>query len=148
MPHPLHGRSINSAPASCHTSARATSVAGRADVWQEAGALFMLRPWSGWGIGSYQVLTRVEPQKIHADSALLTLAAEGGVVTVLAFGVMVLEVARLARKAPTRVWWALLAFGLHQLVDFTLFSPLVALPLAATLGLLEAEWTPEPLQTV
>lgn len=118
-------------------AARPATLTARWAAWNEAAALWAARPFTGWGIGSYQVLARVEPNKLHADNALLTLAAEGGLVTALAFVAVVVETTRLARTAPTGVWWALLAFGLHQLVDFTLFSPLVALPLAATLGLLE-----------
>jgi len=127
---------------------RPDTVTRRLEIWSEAAALFTLRPWDGWGIGSFGALSLAEPGAPHAHSALLTLAAEGGLVTVAMFGVMVFEMARQARKAPTGVWWALLAFGLHQLVDFQLFSPIVALPLAATLALLEEPCPAKPLPTV
>ncbi len=117
---------------------RPATVTVRLLVWTEAAQLWRARPVHGWGLGAYPALAVIEPQKAHADSLPLTLMAETGVMGLAAFVVLAAVVAAKARRVGGPAAWALLAWGVHQLVDCTLFEWPILL-VAMNLALLEGE---------
>ncbi len=67
-----------------------SSTANRWDAWQFAIQMIQQRPWQGWGWQSFSVLYNAQipapPEYLtHCHNLYLTLAAEGGVLTLLGF---------------------------------------------------------------
>ncbi len=115
---------------------RPATIARRWAVWGEAINLFVQRPLLGWGAGGYGNLARIEPFKAHADNALLTVLVETGLLGAAAWGWLMWSVARQAWRSQSPARWALLAWGLQQLVDDTLAWPWVAVLWGLNLAML------------
>ena len=111
----------------CFVAVRPSTVRNRWRTWQEAGRLFLERPLVGWGPGCYPVANGYEPEKEHADNFILTVAAEMGLVGLAAWGWLLVAVGRLAARSEAQARFGLAAWGIHQLVDFTLWWPWVGL---------------------
>jgi len=115
----------------CFVAIRPATVGRRLHTWKEAGRLFLARPLVGWGPGCYPVVARYEPLKDHADSFILTVAAETGLVGLAAWGWLFVTAARAAfppLSSPPlggieggRTRFGLAAWGIHNLVDDTLW---------------------------
>lgn len=112
---------------------RPETVTARLGTWQEAAGLFLARPVLGWGPGAYRSLARVEPGHVHADSLPLTVAAEGGLVGLAAWGWLAVVVVKRARAESIQAR-GLLAWGLHQAVDCTAVFPVVLVLLAISVA--------------
>jgi hypothetical protein len=100
---------------------RPSTIRNRLGNWQEAGRLFLERPLMGWGAGCYTLLAENEPEHPHADGALPTIAAEQGIIGLASFLWLAVTVGRLAARSDHPARWGLLAVGLHNLVDYTLW---------------------------
>lgn len=116
---------------------RPSTIGNRLENWREAVDLFSERPWTGWGPGCYTLLAQNEPQHPHADSWLLTVAAEMGRVGVAAWGWLAVEVYWVAARSPGRARLALVAFAVHNLVDATFWWWWIGIVVMACLALLE-----------
>jgi len=115
---------------------RPGTITRRVEVWREAAGLWQQRPIWGWGYGAYSELAVIEPDKAHADNAIITAFAETGLVGVAAWcGVVAVAITRgLRSTSPAR--WALLAWLLQQTVEDTLTWPLTAIAVGLNLALL------------
>lgn len=118
---------------------RPASVDSRLRTYAEAARLFAARPVFGWGADTYRSLATNEPGKDHADSAALTIAAEMGVIGLAAWAYLVGSVIVIAIRSKSELRLPLLAFGVHQLVDDTVWVPLVAVTLAVTIARMAEE---------
>ncbi len=116
----------------------------RAGNWRGAVLAATERPVAGIGPGAFgAVYPRYrrpgDAETVYAHDSWLQLLAEGGIP---ALALLLLGAAALARKLPGLVggdrWIAagVVAFVVHNLVDFTLYLPGVAVPTAALAGLL------------
>lgn len=114
---------------------RPSTLHKRAHTWTNAARLFAQRPLAGWGPGSYGALPHNEPSKAHADNALLTVLVEQGVIGGALWLWLAYEIGRAAWRSRSPGRWAVLSFGLHQLVDDTLAWPWVAVAFGLCLGL-------------
>jgi hypothetical protein len=117
-------------------SLRPDTVSTRWQHWGEAERIFSEHWLFGAGPGSYITESNI-PAQNHADNALFTIAAEQGLVGVMAFVVLVLGVAwrwHLCRNPLVRL--SLLAFAVQQLVDDTWLWPWPALLLGCSFALL------------
>jgi O-antigen ligase len=119
---------------------RPGTVAARFDHWREAWRLFVARPLAGWGPGSYLAVSTI-PNQNHADSALLTVLAEQGVIGALALVPLVVAVVRRCRRLYgvepiLGLAGSLLALGVQNLVDDTWLWPWPALLLGINLAVL------------
>lgn len=118
---------------------RPGTVALRTLAWNDAAAAWTERPLSGWGLGAWPRISRVEPGKDHPDSLPLTMLAETGLSGFAALGVLGAIITLKARRVGGPAAGALLAWGVHQLVDCTLFYTLTISLVAANVALLEGE---------
>jgi len=110
---------------------RSPTLIKRLHTWEEAGRLFLARPLVGWGPGCYPAVARHEPLKDHADSFILTVAAETGLVGLAAWGWLFITAARAAfppsippnggEEGGGRARLGLAAWGIHNLADDTLW---------------------------
>jgi hypothetical protein len=128
------------------TALRPGTALGRLDTWREAVSLFAQRPLLGWGIGCYRDVAQLVPGYLHADNAPLTVAAETGVVGLAAWTWLVVSVARVAARSASSARLGLLAWGVQQLVDHTLWYPWVGLAVMACLAIVVREDGLEPRQ--
>lgn len=115
---------------------RPSTVRKRMRTWTEAGRLFLERPITGWGGGSYPNLARNEPDHPHADSFILTVAAEQGLLGLAAWGWMAWEILRRAWRSDDPARWGLAAFCVQNMVDNLLwwYWPGIAAVLVAALS--------------
>jgi len=114
---------------------RATTQA-RIDHWNEAQRLAEARPVFGWGLGSYLERSTI-PDQNHADSLIFTIMAELGAIGLALFVNYSFEVVYrilTTRNNPARL--AVLIWILHNLIDCTLWFPVVGVLLAVNLALL------------
>jgi O-antigen ligase len=132
-----------------------TMAGGRLTVWRDTLGLIAAFPLVGCGFGAYTWVypafssPEVRLHYSHAHQDLLQLGAEGGLAALAALGLLLVAVARAARKplsAPgdpvvTGAALGLAAMLLHGLVDFDFHIPADA-ALAAVLGgvLFGASW--------
>lgn len=113
----------------------ATSAA-RLEHWQAAWDLWQARVWTGWGPGSYLVVSPI-PDQNHADNLWLTVGAEMGSLGFALVGTLSLYILwRILHTAHNPARLAMLAWLMHQAIDCTLFFPMVGLAVALNLGLL------------
>lgn len=98
-------------------AARPGTVVKRLGTWAEAGRLFLERPVVGWGSGSYPLLSENETAHPHADSLPMTIAAENGLLGLLAFGWLAAELGRIVYQSDDPARLGLVAFGIHNLTD-------------------------------
>jgi len=113
--------------------ARPATVIDRLETWRAACVMWLNHPLLGHGPGASLRLLGDN----HADSLLITVLLENGALGLLAVVWLGVEVVRLCfshHGTPARL--ALLAFGLHQVVDATLYMPGLAMLAGAALGLL------------
>ena len=124
--------------------------------WQAALDMWRDHTWLGVGFGNYPVVYPayavgrwLEPLG-HAHNFYLNVAAETGLLGLLAYGLFWLSVARLAWQAVrgTQGWWRALAIGalgslvhltVHNVVD-NLYVQGMYLHISITLGLLTVIW--------
>lgn len=114
---------------------RPETVVDRLQTWRMACELWLVHPLLGHGPGASLLLLGEN----HADSLLLTVLMEQGALGLLAVcwvGVVILRMAFGPQGNPARL--ALLALGLHNLIDATLYMPGVAMLGGAALGILSA----------
>lgn len=132
-----------------------TAAGGRLTVWRDTLGLIAAFPLTGCGFGTYTWVypvfssPEVRLHYSHAHQDLLQLGAEGGLAALAALGLLLVAVARAARRplsAPgdpvvTGAALGLAAMLLHGLVDFDFHIPADA-ALAAVLGgvLFGASW--------
>lgn len=108
----------------------------RLDHWQEAQRLAYERQWMGWGLGSYLERSTI-PDQNHADSLPFTIMAELGGIGFVLFVDCAYDTVRrifITQNNPARL--AVLIWGLHNIVDCTLWFPAVGVLLAVNLALL------------
>ena len=121
----------------------------RLDYWREGLQLFVARPLAGWGSGSYgaslhsdgaeasQMLVAAGGERTgmpHAHNALVTIAAEDGLLGLIVFGAMAAGVFSLVRRSTHPARWGLLAFWVQQLVDDQWLHPVTAVLLGLALA--------------
>jgi len=111
----------------CFVAVRPSTVSNRLLTWKEAGRLFLERPLVGWGPGCYPVANGYEPEKEHADNFILTVAAEMGIAGLAAWGWLLVAVGRLVVRSEAQARFGLVAWGIHNLVDCTLWWPWVGI---------------------
>lgn len=141
--------------AAAFSTQRGTSLGFRAQTWAGTWDLARARPLTGWGPGcfahAYPRFARV-PYTAMAHCSWLQMGAEVGMpAAVLALGAFCLLFADCLRR-PT-VWgpagaFAVAAFVIHNLVDYTLYLPAVPMSTLALAGVAlgsrgEAEPVPE-----
>lgn len=114
---------------------RPETVANRFGTWREAVGLWAQKPLLGWGPGCYTLLARNELQHPHADNLLLTVAAEQGLVGLAAWIWLIVAAGQLAVQSQDPARFSLLAIGVHQLFDNTLFWPWPGIMLMICLAL-------------
>lgn len=124
---------------------RPTTVEVRIHEAQAAIGWFVQRPVLGWGPGATPALYN-DAGIIHFDNAILTVLVELGLVGLIAYGLMVGNIAAKVKPGPAR--WGLLAWCVHQFFDDTLWWPWVFLALCANIGLGLAGYVPEPKQRI
>jgi O-antigen ligase len=126
---------------------RPSTVRKRALTWSEAGRLFLARPVAGWGAGSYPHLAKNEQFHPHADSFPLTVAAEQGLLGLVAWGWLLYEICldALWYDHPERLGVA--AFCVQNLVDATLwwYWPGIAIALCSAIAANPPQWTDKGL---
>ncbi len=116
---------------------RPATIVNRWETWQEAAGLFIERPLTGWGPGCYTRLAVYEPGHPHADNWPLTVAAEMGFVGLAVWCWVAVAVARMAARSPGRARLALVAFGVHNLVDATFWWWWIGIVVMVCLALLD-----------
>lgn len=115
---------------------RTDTVLSRMQHWLEALRLFAASPMLGWGPSNYINVSRI-PFQNHADSALLTILAEQGVVGLIALApLMVVIVLRWRTGGPILVRLMLLALLVQNLFDDTWLGPWPAMLLGLNLAVL------------
>jgi len=116
--------------------ARPSTAMNRLGTWTEAAQFALERPIVGHGPGTYTELAVYEPYHPHADNLVLTIAAEQGIVGLAAWAYLAAAIARegLRSKAPGAS--GLLAVGVHNLVDCTVFWPWAGIFTMAVLALI------------
>ena len=119
--------------------ARWATIENRLETWAEAGQLFLERPVVGWGPGSYPLLARADPGRPHADSLLLTIAAEQGLVGLVAWGWLAVWPARAVARSADPARLGLAASAVHNLVDNTTIWYWPGIAVAVTLAIVERE---------
>lgn len=120
----------------------------RFDFWNEGIRLFLARPITGFGSGSYSnSLTSSNPlasemaavvQRTgmgHAHNALITVAAENGLGGLLPYLSFIVALAILVKNSNHPAKWGLLAFAVQQIFDDQLFDPVTAIILGVVLGI-------------
>jgi O-antigen ligase len=118
---------------------RTSTVQNRLRTWREALGLFLERPIVGWGPGTYELLSVNENRHPHADNAVLTIAAEQGVIGLVGFLWLAVAVARLAAGSSSTARWGLMAWGVHNLVDFTLWWYWVGIVLMCLIAVVKGD---------
>jgi hypothetical protein len=111
---------------------RWSTVADRIGTWLLAIRLFGERPWLGWGPGASALFGRD-----HMDSAPLTIAAEMGLVGLVAFTLLVVSIGITAWNSSSPAKWALLAIAIQNVADDTWLFPVAAMLIAADMAFLE-----------
>jgi hypothetical protein len=123
---------------------RPGTVAARVEHWGEALRIFADHPLFGVGPSMYQYVSTI-PQQNHADSAVLTLAAEQGIVGLAAAGALLWVVVRKWRECKyPLVQFAFLAFGVQNLIDDTWLWSWPALLLGVLLAVM---WGQDEIHT-
>lgn len=112
---------------------RAGSALWRFDVWTEALGLFLARPLAGFGTGTYITLTNTGMATAH--NAVLTIAAENGVIGLSAFGIWFVLVGLRVMQSASLAKYNLFAFTVQQMVDDQWLHPVTAILLGATIGI-------------
>jgi len=116
----------------------ATTIA-RLAHWEAAWDLWQRRVWVGWGPGSYLTVSPI-PDQNHADNLWLTVGAEMGSLGFALVGTLtVYTLWHIFTTAGNPARMALLAWLMHQVVDCTLFFPLVGALVAINMAFLWRE---------
>jgi O-antigen ligase len=106
---------------------------GRLDLYEHALMLFGAAPLSGNGLFTFRLLdtTGTGVMHLHAHNAILHIGAEMGIPGLIALVMTVIAITRpLLRGVGAEVRWATAALAgvaAHQMVDFPILSPTVAL---------------------
>ena len=113
---------------------------GRLDLYEHALMLFGVAPLTGNGLFTFRLLdtTGTGVMHLHAHNAILHIGAEMGIPGLVALGMTTIAVARpLLRVAGAEARWtaaALAGVAAHQMVDFPILSPTVALSVVLVLS--------------
>lgn len=129
------------------TLARPGTMLARLDYWQEGGRLFLARPLTGWGTGSYytslnnpaagEMNATVNHQRTNqhtAHNALITVATENGLMGLIPLVMLIIGVVNVARTSTHPARWSLLAFAVQQLFDDQWLHPVAVLLLGLAVG--------------
>jgi len=120
---------------------RPRTVVNRLVTWQAAARLWLQRPVLGWGPWASRSLIAGD----HADSAVFTLLLETGALGLFAFVYSAVALTRAALDSPgNRARLAVLAWLVHQTVDWTLVFLLVVIALGVNVALLLSPPPEEP----
>ncbi len=112
---------------------------GRSDLYRHAIQLFAQAPLSGHGLFTFRLLdtTGTGVTHLHAHNAFLHAAAELGIPGVAALIATIVGLGRAAYQARSVNPWPVAALAgvlAHQMVDFPVISPGVALCVLIVLG--------------
>lgn len=108
----------------------------RVSHWAEALRLFGERPLFGWGLGGYLTASAI-PDQNHADALILTFLAETGVLGFLVLvGLWSRALGHIFTTSNNPARLAMLAWSFHNVIDCTLWFPLVGMALAVNLAML------------
>ncbi|MCC7208731.1 MAG: O-antigen ligase family protein [Anaerolineae bacterium] len=112
---------------------------GRSDLYRHALQLFVQAPLTGHGLFTFRLLdtTGQDIMHLHAHNALLHTAAEMGIPGLVALAATLIGLGRAAYRARAATPWPLAALAgvlAHQMVDFPVISPGVALCVVVVLG--------------
>jgi O-antigen ligase len=88
---------------------------GRVDLWADGLRIFMDHPLFGAGTGSFHSLTTTGMATAH--NALITIAAENGVLGLAATIAWLAALVPLITRSPSTMKFNLLAFAVQQMVD-------------------------------
>jgi len=125
----------------------------RVNFWEEGTRFFLARPVTGWGSGSYRtsiiksspaadVMNAVVFKRtgMHtAHNALITVAAENGLMGLVPFTGFALGLFSFARRSASPMKWGVLAFAIQQLFDDQWLHPVTSIILGFTLAMLVKE---------
>ncbi len=123
----------------------------RLNFWAEGARFFAARPFIGWGSGSYRtsILTSSPAADLMnavvgtrtgmhtAHNALITIAAENGLMGLIPFGGFALGVFSFARRSSSPMKWGVLAFAVQQCFDDQWLHPVTSIVLGLTLAMLQ-----------
>jgi O-antigen ligase len=105
---------------------------GRTAIWQDALTMFLASPIYGHGTGTY--LTLAGNGMATAHNAALTIAAENGVIGLLAFGAWIYHTATHVMRSTDPLRFNLLAFTVQQIVDDQWLHPINAVLIGVVLS--------------
>jgi hypothetical protein len=125
---------------------RPDTVLGRLSIWEEGLRFFWARPLLGWGTGSYlaslsapdnimNAVVNFQRIGLHtAHNALITIAAENGLLGLVPLVGLLVIVFMSARKSEHPARWGLLAFGIQQMFDDQWLHPVTSIVLGCCLA--------------
>jgi len=129
------------------TLIRPGTMLSRLDYWREGTQLFLARPLAGWGSDSYRTslesmlpdaramnTTTPRTGMNTAHNAIITLAAENGLMGLIPFGFLIVGVARAVAKTNHPAKWSLLAFAVQMLFDDLWLHPITVVVLGLMVG--------------
>lgn len=122
----------------------------RLNFWTEGARLFAARPLMGWGSGSYRssllnpgaaaAMMNAVTQRtgMHtAHNALITIAAENGLMGLIPFAGLGLGVFSYARRSSSPLKWSVLAFAIQQCFDDQWLHPITSIIIGLSLAMLQ-----------
>jgi hypothetical protein len=123
---------------------RPDTVFARVTIWNEGLQFFMARPLIGWGTGEYMISV-IDPSSpmnsvarttnmLSAHNALITVAAENGLLGLVPFIGFLISLFRQAAKSSHPARWGLLAFSIQQLFDDNWLDPVTSILLGCSLA--------------
>lgn len=112
---------------------------GRSDLYAHALHLFSAAPFTGHGLFTFRLLdtTGTGVMHMHAHNVILHVAAELGIPGLIALAATFTWLGRAAYRARSMGGWPLAALAgvaAHQMVDFPIISPGVALCVIVVMG--------------
>jgi len=122
---------------------RPNTAFDRLTFWEEGTRLFLARPLTGWGSGSYRESYKTETPMnaitertgMHtAHNALLTIAAENGIAGVVTFMGFAGSLALTVRRSDNPLKWGALAFAVQQIFDDQWLHPVTSILFGLVVG--------------
>jgi O-antigen ligase len=127
----------------------------RLNIWEDGVRFFVARPLVGWGSGSYytslyfatpeaeqmNAISGPRNPEIHtAHNAVITIAAENGLLGLVPFMGMLISLGLLLWRSPHQARWGILAFMLQQLFDDQWLHPITSILLGMAVAVCLFEW--------
>jgi hypothetical protein len=106
---------------------------GRVDLWRAGFDLFMSQPLFGHGTGTYLALAKNGMATAH--NAVLTIAAENGLIGLCVFILWVITTSTLVMRSSHVMKYGLLAFSVQQMVDDQWLHPVTAILLGMVIAI-------------